>query len=70
MVTALNERGVRTRGYEWRLKEDIEYLQVELYDYIIQKDIDCLDLKLDKYPLLILPKLQDTNNIYHHILKH
>ena len=58
------------KGYEWKLKEDMEYLQIELYESATHREIEAMDLKIDKYPLLVLPKLLDSNNINQHILRH
>lgn len=29
-----------------------------------------MDCRIDKYPFLVLPRLQDQKNVYQHILKH
>lgn len=67
---ALAEKGIRVKSYDWKLKEDMEYMQVELFEAINMRELDVLDCRVEKYPLLVLPRLQDQKNVYQHILKH
>ena len=66
----LSERNIRVKSYEWKLREDMEYLQAELVESVSLREIEALDCKLDKYPLLVLPRLQEQSLIIPNILKH
>jgi hypothetical protein len=45
-------------------------LQVELIDPINLRELDAMDVRVEKCPLLIIPRLQDQKNLNQHILKH
>lgn len=34
VCNALADKGIRVKSYDWRLKEDMEYMQVELFESI------------------------------------
>ena len=61
---------MRVKSYDWKMKEDMEFMQLELIDSISVRDLEMVDCRIEKHPLLIIPRLQDHKNLNRHILKH
>lgn len=61
---------MRVKSYDWKMKEDMEFMQLELIDSISVRDLEMVDCRIEKYPLLVIPRLQDHKNLNQHILKH
>lgn len=51
------------------MKEDMEYLELDLNESISMEALSKMDLKIDKYPVLIIPKKSNDNFIKDEMLK-
>lgn len=59
MVAMLGEKGIKVKFFEWKFKEDMEFMLVEMTDSLTEREISALDLRIEKYPLLVMPKVHE-----------